>query len=284
MSTSSMSAVPKPLPTITIAPPRSVLQLDPQELYRYRELLYMFAWRDLKVRYKQTALGVGWAIFQPFISMVVFTLFFGRLLGTGDSDVPYPVFVFLGLVFWNYFSQTLTASAGSLVEHENIIKKVYFPRLLIPIASTLTHLVDFVLALLVLVGIFFYFGVTPHLLGIVLLPFFLIITFLTAIGAGLFLSAINVKYRDVRYIVPFFIQLLLFLTPVIYPTNVINAPYRWLMSLNPIAGIIEATRASILTGIVPWQTVGIALVISLIYALLGLAYFRRTERFFADVI
>ncbi|MBI4032669.1 ABC transporter permease [Candidatus Berkelbacteria bacterium] len=267
-----------------ITPPKSFIELDLAELWRFRELLFIFAWRDLKVRYKQTALGLAWALFQPFITMVVFTFFFGRFLGDAVGGVPYPVFVFLGLVFWNYFSQSLSASSGSLVEHENIIKKVYFPRLLIPIASTLAHLVDFVIALVILGGIVAFFHITPALVGVALLPVLLLTTFLTAIGVGLFLAAINVKYRDVRYVVPFFIQLLLFVTPVIYPAAIIGEAQRWLLVLNPVAGVIETARASILTGVVPWSTLGIALAISLTYALAGLAYFRRTERFFADVI
>ncbi len=270
-------------PTV-LTPPTSILQLDLRELWRYRELLVIFAWRDLKVRYKQTALGVAWAVFQPLITMVVFTIFFGQFLGEHVGDTPYPVFVFLGLVFWNYFSQSLSASSGSLVEHENIIKKVYFPRLLIPVASTLAHLVDFLIALVILGGIFAYFDLTPAGAGLALLPLLLLITFLTAIGVGLFLAAVNVKYRDVRYAVPFFIQLLLFLTPVIYPSSIVGEGSAWLVYANPVAGVIEAFRTGILDGVMAWEAVGLAGGVALLYAIIGLAYFRRTERFFADVI
>lgn len=267
-----------------IKPSRGLFSLNLPELWRYRELFYIFLWRDLKVRYKQTFLGVTWAIFQPFISMVVFTVFFGRFLQASVPGVPYPVFVYLGLIFWNFFSQSLISSANSLVDHESIVKRIYFPRLIIPLSGTLAYLIDFFLAGLVLAAIMFYFHVGVHWLGFVLLPVFLSIIFLTAIGIGLFLASINVKYRDVRYATPFFVQLLLFLSPVIYPGTVVSERLRAVFYLNPIASVIESVRSSLLEGVVAWQALGIAGLISVGLFLFGLYYFRKTERFFADIL
>lgn len=254
------------------------------ELWRYRDLFYIFAWRDLKVRYKQTVLGVAWAVFQPVITMIVFTIFFGQFLRETTQGVPYPIFVYLGLVFWNYFSQSLTTSANSLVEHENIIKKIYFPRLVVPVAGTIAHLVDFGLASGVLALLMVYFKVIPHWPGLLLYPILMFITFLTAIGLGLFLAAINVKYRDVRYVIPFFIQLLIFVTPVIYPVTVISQRFRFLFYLNPMAGVIETARSSIMTGSFNHGLLVTAGLVAISYAFLGVAYFIKTERFFADLI
>lgn len=260
------------------------LGLSLAELWRYRDLFYIFAWRDLKVRYKQTFLGIAWAVFQPIITMVVFTVFFGRFLADTTQGVPYPIFVYLGLVFWNYFSQSLTTSANSLVEHENIIKKIYFPRMVVPVAGTIAHLVDFILASLVLAGLMVYFKVVPNWPGLALYPLMMIVTFLTAIGFGLFLAALNVKYRDVRYVIPFFIQLLIFVTPVIYPIAVVSDRVRLLFYLNPMAGVIETIRSSMISGSVNLDLLLIAVAVAISYALGGIYYFSKTERFFADLI
>lgn len=269
---------------IVIKPARGFFSINLSELWRYRELFYIFAWRDLKVRYKQTLLGVAWAVFQPFITMVVFTVFFGRFLQSTTAEVPYPVFVYLGLVFWNYFSQSLATSANSLIEHESIIKKVYFPRLVIPIAGTIAHLIDFVLAAIVLIGLMAYFKIAPASLGLLLVPLLVAITFLSATGIGLFLAAVNVKYRDVRYIIPFFIQLLIFVTPVIYPVTIITERLRWLFYINPMAGVIETARAAVLAGSVDERLLAVSGAVGLFYFVLGVYYFRKMERFFADII
>lgn len=270
--------------SISITPKPHWFHLNIQELWLYRELFFMFTWRDIKVRYKQTSLGIAWAILQPLLFMVVFTLFFGRFKEISESSVPYPLFVYTGLILWNFFSVALSGASGSLIENENIIKKVYFPRLIIPVSATLSALVDLLIASVILVGLMFWYHVTPSLLGALLFPLFILLTFITAVGGGLLLSAINIKYRDVRYILPFFIQILMFLTPVIYPLSVAAKKYHILLSLNPMTGIIENARRLLLnTGEMDTQLLFTAIGVSILTLLIGTAYFRATERFFADV-
>lgn len=270
--------------THIIKPRHGWINLNLRELWRYKELFYIFAWRDIKVRYKQTAIGVLWALIQPFLSMVVFSVFFGGLAKVPSNGIPYPIFVFSGLLFWNYFSTSLTAASNSLVSNEAIIKKIYFPRLLLPLSSTITPVVDFFLACVVLAGMMIYYGFAPTVLGVVLLPLLVIITLLTASGLGAFLSAINVRYRDVREVLPFFIQILFFVTPVIYPTTLVPERFQWLLGLNPMAGIIEAARAGIVgQGQVNFGLLGIATVMAIIFFIFGLYYFKKTEKIFADV-
>lgn len=268
----------------TIKPRRGWTNLNLKELWHYKELFYIFAWRDIKVRYKQTAIGVLWAILQPFLSMVVFSVFFGGLANIPSSGIPYPIFVFSGLLFWNYFSTSLTSSSNSLVSNEAIIKKIYFPRLLLPLSATITPLVDFFLAGVILAGLMVYYHFAPTLLGLLLIPVLIIITLLTASGVGAFLASINVRYRDVREALPFFIQILFFVTPVIYPTTLVPERFQWLLGLNPMSGIIEAARAGIVgTGDVNFKLLGIAAVMAVLFFVFGLYYFKKTERIFADV-
>ena len=216
----------------TVIRPRKTFSLkDIKELWQYRELLYFFTWRDLKVRYKQTFIGVAWAIFQPFITMVVFSIFFGGLAKIPSDGVPYPIFVYVGLLFWQFFSSALSDTSMTLISNQSIITKVYFPRLILPVSSVITKLVDFFIATLILISLMFYYGYMPHLSGLLILPLLLLITFMASIGLGLFLASINVKYRDVRYALPFFIQILLFLTPVIYPAS-IAGKYSFILALN----------------------------------------------------
>jgi lipopolysaccharide transport system permease protein len=271
--------------SITTIRPKKIFHLsDLKEIWQYRELLYFFSWRDLKVRYKQTAIGAGWAIFQPFITMVVFSVFFGELAKIPSDNVPYPIFVYVGLLFWQFFSSALADTSSSLVTNQAIITKVYFPRLILPISSVITKFVDFLIAAVILIGLMFYYGYTPNLLGLLIIPLLLIITFMAAVGGGLFLAAINVKYRDVRYALPFFIQILLFLTPVIYPAS-IAGKYSMFLAINPMMGVIQNARAALLgTAPVNWMLLGISFIACLILLLIGIFVFKKVERYFADIV
>lgn len=267
-----------------IRPKKAISWKDAQELWQYRELLYFFTWRDLKVRYKQTVVGVVWAVFQPFMAMVVFTVFFGKLAGIPSDGVPYPIFVYVGVLFWQFFSSSLTDTSGSLIGNQSIVTKVYFPRLTLPLSAILTQFVDFCVASIVLVGLMFYYGYAPHLSGIVVIPLLLIITFFAALGGGLFLASINVKYRDVRYILPYFIQMLFFVTPVIYPAS-LAGKYSWILALNPMTGVIKAARASLLgTEPVNWLLLGLSGGAVLVLLTIGVVTFKKTERYFADLV
>ena len=268
-----------------IKPQKGLIKFDFAEIWRFRELFYIFIWRDIKVRYKQTAIGVLWAILQPLFTMIIFTVFFGRLAKIPSDNVPYSIFVFTGLIFWNYFSLTLANVSSVLVEYESIIKKIYFPRLILPLSSVFTPIVDFFIALIVLIALMLYYHYPPTFVGIILVPFLVLISAFSVVGLGLFLASVNVKYRDVRYVVPFFIQLMLFLTPVIYPVSIIPSKFQWLVFLNPIAGVITLARSSMLhTALVDWRLLALSFGISLILLMFGLYYFRKTERFFADIL
>ncbi len=270
--------------TIIIRPKKGFSSLNLKEFWDYRELLYFFTWRDLRVRYKQTAIGVLWAIFQPFITMVVFTVFFGGVAKIPSNDIPYPIFVYVGLLLWQFFSLSLSQASNSLVSNKDIITKVYFPRLIMPISSILTNFVDFLIASVILVGLMFYYGYAPNFSGILIIPLLIIITFLIAVGMGLFMAAINVKYRDVRYALPFFIQIMMFVTPVIYPVSMLKN-YSWILALNPMTGVIEAARAAILgTGAVNWNLLLVSGIVCLIVFLGGIIYFKKTEKYFADIV
>jgi lipopolysaccharide transport system permease protein len=267
-----------------IRPKKTISGNDLKELWQYRELLYFFSWRDLKVRYKQTAIGILWALFQPFITMVVFTVFFGKFAKIPSDNVPYPIFVFVGLLVWQFFSNSLSDASDSMVSNQAIITKVYFPRIILPIASTLTRLVDFFVASTILVGLMIYYHFLPHLAGLLILPLLLLITFMAAVGGGFFLSSLNVKYRDVRYVLPFFIQLMLFVTPVIYPAS-IAGKYSKILALNPLTGIIKAAQAAILGNApINWGLLGISGLACFGLFVIGMVYFKLTEKFFADVI
>ena len=271
--------------TITIIRPKKTLSLeDFREIWRYKELLYFFTWRDLKVRYKQTVIGVLWSIFQPFMTMVVFSIFFGTLLKTPSDGVPYPIFIYTGLLFWQFFSGSLSETSNVLITNQAIITKVYFPRLILPISAVITKFVDFTISAVILMGMMVYYGYTPHLIGIVVVPLLLGIAFMAAIGGGLFLAAVNVKYRDVRFVLPFFIQLLLFLTPVIYPAS-IAGKYSWLLAINPMMGVIQNARAALLgTAPINWFLIAISFFACSVLLMIGIVYFKQVERYFADVI
>ena len=253
------------------------------ELWTYRELLYFLVWRDVKVRYKQTVLGIGWAVIQPVMAMGVFTIFFGRLARVPSDGLPYPVFSLAGLVPWTYFAAGVTSGASSLASYQHIISKVYFPRLLIPLAAVLTPLIDFGVAFVVLLAVDAWYGVVPG--GtIVWLPALLLLAVATAVAASVWLSALSVRYRDVRYVVPFAVQLWLFATPVAYPASLVPAKWRALYGLNPMTGVIEVFRWSLVGGPSP-QTIT-PLSVSIVAAVLvtGLVYFRSAERTFVDVL
>lgn len=267
-----------------IRPKKTFTFRDLREVWNYRELLAFFTWRDLKVRYKQTAIGALWAVFQPFITMVVFSVFFGNLAQIPSDNVPYPIFVYVGLLFWQFFSGALSDTSNVLISNQAIITKVYFPRLILPLSSVTTKLVDFAIAAFILAGMMLYYGYVPSIASLAVIPLLLVITFMAAVGGGLFLAAINVKYRDVRFVLPFFIQTLLFVTPVIYPASIAGA-YSWLLALNPMMGVIQTARATLLhTAPINWQLVSISFAACLVLLVIGTAYFKKVERYFADVI
>lgn len=272
------------LAAVVIAPTRGWAALRLRELWEYRELLYFLIWRDVKVRYKQTIIGVAWAVVQPVCTMVVFSLFFGRLVGVPSDGLPYPVFVFCALLPWQLFGHGLTESGNSLVASERLITKVYFPRLMIPLAAVLGGLVDFAVAFGVLLILMAYYGIVPTV-GVVFLPALVGLTLMAALAVGLWLSVLNVQYRDVRYTLPFLTQLWLFATPIAYPASLLSSSSRSLLGLNPMAGVVESFRWALLG---TQSGIGSLFVVScLVTGLLllgGLFYFRRTERTFADVI
>jgi lipopolysaccharide transport system permease protein len=270
---------------VTIIEPRNgwLAGFDLKELVRYRELLYFLVWRDIKVRYKQTILGAAWAILQPFFTMVVFTIFFGKMAGMPSDGIPYPIFSFAALLPWTYFANAISQSGNSLVNSSNLITKVYFPRLCIPMGATFAGLADFFIALIVLAGMMVWYRFIPGF-GLILFPFLVLLTFLLATSVGLWLSALNVKYRDIRYVIPFMVQLWLFITPVIYPTTIAKN-YSWILYLNPMAGIIESFRACILGHKpIPWPQLGLSAILTIFMFVAGLAYFNSMEREFADVV
>jgi lipopolysaccharide transport system permease protein len=272
------------VPVFRIRPVHGWVSLNLQELWTYRELLYFLTWRDVKVRYKQTALGATWAIIQPFFTMVVFSLFFGRLAGIPSDGVPYPIFAFAALVPWTFFANALNQSSNSLVGSAHLITKVYFPRLVVPIASVLSGLVDFALAFVVLLGMMFYYGIVPTI-TIVALPPLLVLALITSLGVGLWLSALNVEYRDVRYVVPFLVQFWLFSTPIAYPSSLLQEPWRTLFAINPMVGVVEGFRWALLgTDTAPGPVIVISALIALLLLLGGAFYFRRMEKTFADIV
>ena len=272
------------IPITIIEPKKGWIPIDLKEIWNYRELLYFLTKRDIKVRYKQTVLGGLWAIIQPVFTMIVFTIFFGRLAKMPSDGIPYPIFVYAGLLPWTYFANAVSASGNSLVGSANLITKVYFPRLIIPASASLAGLLDFFIAMLVMGAMMIYYNFIPNI-GILLFPFLVSLTFLCAVGVGLWLSALNVQYRDIRYVIPFLIQLWMFVSPVIYPVSMVPQRFQWLLALNPMGGVIEAYRASLL-GHMPinWSLLGLSTVIIIILFLSGLYYFRRMEKTFADVI
>ena len=267
-----------------IEPQKGWLPFNLKEVWKYRELLYFLIKRDIKVRYKQTILGGLWAIIQPFFTMVVFTLFFGKLAKVPSDGIPYPIFVYAGLLPWTYFANALSASGNSLVGSANLITKVYFPRIIIPASASLAGLLDFFIAMLVLAVLMIYYQFLPGV-GLLLFPVLAALTFLCAVGVGFWLSALNVQYRDIRYAIPFIIQIWMFVSPVIYPVSMVKEKYQWLLALNPMGGVINAFRASLL-GHQPinWFLLDISAAIILILFFSGMYYFKRIERTFADVV
>lgn len=285
--TSVMTAPTKaapPVPVVRIAASRGWVSLGIRELWEYRELLYFLTWRDLKVRYKQTVLGAAWAIIQPFLTMVVFSLFFGRLARMPSDGIPYPVFSYAALVPWTFFANGLSQSSLSMVASANLIKKLYFPRLVVPISSVLSGFVDFVLGFAVLLGMMWYFAVRPTG-NIVWLPAFLLLALVSSLGVGVWLSALNVRFRDVRYTVPFLTQLWLFATPIAYPSSLLPDTWRPLYGLNPMAGVVEGFRWALLgTDTAPGPLILVSAAAALVLLVSGVYYFRRMERTFADVV
>jgi len=274
----------KPSDNLIIQPKKGWRNIDLREIWRFRELLYFFTWRDIKIRYKQTAIGILWAVLQPLLTMIVFSVFFGRFAKVPSEGVPYPIFVYVGLLPWTMFSQSLSRSSDSVVSNATLIKKVYFPRLITPMAASLSALVDFIISFGILILLMVYYKFVPSLM-IILFPFLVVLTFLCSVGIGFWLSAINVMYRDVRYCVPFLIQLGFFITPVIYPVSMVTEKYAWILYLNPMAGIIESYRASILGyKAIPVFGLTISVIFTIVFFVSGVFFFKRMERRFADVI
>jgi lipopolysaccharide transport system permease protein len=269
---------------IVVKPSRGWVSLKLNELWHYRELLYFLTWRDIKVRYKQTVLGAAWAIIQPFFTMVVFSLFFGRLAKIPSDGIPYPIFAYAALVPWTFFASGLNQSANSLVGDANLIKKVYFPRLAIPISSVISGGLDFVLAFIVLLGMMLFYGIYPTI-HVIWLPFLLLLTLTTSLGVGLWLSAMNVQFRDVRYTVPFLTQFWLFATPIAYPSSLLSEPWRTLYGINPMVGVVEGFRWALLgTDTAPGPIILVSSLVALALLVSGCFFFRRMEKTFADVV
>lgn len=269
---------------LRIKPQVGWANLGLSELWRYRELLFFLVWRDIKVRYKQTALGAAWAVIQPFFTMIVFSLFFGKLADMPSDGIPYPIFSFAALVPWTFFSNALTQSSNSLVQNSNLVRKVYFPRLAIPIASVFAGVVDFVIAFVVLLGMMAAFGIFPGS-RVVLLPFLLLLALVTSLGVGLWLSALNVQFRDVRYTVPFLTQFWMFATPIAYPSSLLPEPWRTIYGINPMVGVIEGFRWALLgTETAPGPMLAVSSLAAIVLIVGGAFYFRRMENGFADVI
>ena len=270
---------------IHIEPSKGWVSLKLVELWQYRELLYFLIWRDIKVRYKQTVLGAAWAIIQPFFTMVVFSLFFGNLAKIPSDGIPYPIFSYAALVPWTFFAYGLQQSSNSLVTSANLLKKIYFPRLVIPIASVLAGVVDFLLAFLVLLLMMLVYGIVPTL-NVLFLPLFLLLAFITSLGVGMWLSAMNVQFRDVQYIIPFITQFWMFVTPIAYPSSLIkNDLLRTIYGINPMAGVIEGFRWALLdTETVPGPIVIVSASAAVLLMISGTYYFRRMEKTFADVV
>lgn len=272
------------LPVVRVEPSRGWEGLNLHELWEYRELLYFLVWRDIKVRYKQTVLGAAWAVIQPFFTMVVFSFFFGRLARIPSDGVPYPIFSYVALVPWTYFSGSLIQMSNSLVASAQLLKKVYFPRLVVPTASVLGGLVDFALAFAVLLGMLFFYGIRPSL-NVLWLPAFLLLAVITLLGAGLWLSTLNVQFRDVRHAVPFLTQFWLFATPVAYPSSLLSEPWRTIYGINPMVSVVEGFRWTLLgTATAPGAMTMVSAIVALGLLVSGAFYFRHMERTFADVV
>jgi lipopolysaccharide transport system permease protein len=273
-----------PIPALRIEPSRGWVSLRLRELWDYRELLYFLTWRDIKVRYKQTALGAAWAVIQPFMTMVVFSLFFGRLAKVPSDGIPYPLFSYAALVPWTFFANGLGQSCNSLVSNANLIKKVYFPRLTVPIGTVLSGAVDLLLALIVLIGMMLYYGILPTT-RVLILPLFLLLAAVTALGVGFWSAALNVQFRDVRYTIPFLTQFWMFATPIAYPSSLLSEPWRTVYGLNPMVGVVEGCRWALLdTKTMPGPMILVSSLVAVAVLIGGALYFRRMEKTFADVV
>lgn len=271
-------------PDLIIEPQRGWTSLKLGELWEYRELLYFLAWRDIKVRYKEAALGASWAILQPLLTMLIFSLFFGRLAKVPSDGIPYPLFSFTALVPWTFFVMAVQQSSNSVVGSANLISKVYFPRLAIPVATVLAAMVDFGISFVVLLGMMIYYRRMPTVHALYV-PFFVLLAFLASLGVGLWLSALNVKYRDIRYVVPFLLQFWMFASPIVYPTSMLPARWRTLYALNPMVGVVDGMRWSLLgTHTAPGPVIAVSALTTLLFALGGAMYFRKMENRFADIV
>jgi lipopolysaccharide transport system permease protein len=275
-----------PRPTELVIKPGGALRLNLRELWAYRELFYFFAWRDIKVRYKQTALGALWAMFAPFVTMVVFTIFFNHVAHIKSPNaIPYAIFSYTGLLFWNFFAAALGSTSNSMMANSGVVSKVYFPRLIAPFSATIVNMVDFCFSFVVYAALFLFYGIKPGLAGVLLFLPMLALTFFAATGLGFFFGALNVRYRDVGFIVPFLTGILLFLTPVIYPVSLVPQRFQWILYLNPVAGVIQTMRAGTLhQGTIPWPMLAISVASMVCMFTFGLSYFLRQERSFADYI
>jgi lipopolysaccharide transport system permease protein len=283
-STNAGQAPPRPGPLhVHIEPARGWAGLRLNELWEYRELFYFLTWRDIKVRYKQTALGAAWAILQPFLTMVVFSAFLGRLARVPSDGVPYPLFAYTALLPWSYFAGSLDQSTNSVVNSAQLVRKVYFPRLAMPVSAALSGLVDLAIAFTVLVPMLAYYGIHPTA-AVCWLPGFLLLAMVAALGAGIWLSALNVEYRDVRYVVPFLTQFWMFATPIVYPSSLLKPPWRTLYGLNPMVGVVEGFRWVLLGTSPPRAMLALSAAVAVVVFLGGAYYFRRVERNFADVV
>lgn len=271
--------------TIYIKPSTGLAALNLRDLWTYRELVYFMIWRDVKVRYKQTMLGAAWAVIQPVMTMLVFTFLFGRIAKLPSENIPYPIFSYTALLPWGLFVAALNQASRSLTANQNMVTKIYFPRLILPLASILSGLVDFVIAFIILIGLMFYYDVTPSINALWALPLFLLLAIIVALGVALWLAAINVQYRDVNYALPFMTQFWLFITPVAYSSNLISEKWQLLYSLNPMAGVVNGFRWALLgTDTGPGPEMAISVIISIIVLISGLFYFRNMEKTFADTI
>jgi len=269
---------------LLIKPSRGWALPQIRDIWAYRELLYFLVWRDLKVRYKQTVLGALWAIIRPFLLMVIFSVFFGKLAKIPSEGIPYPIFAYAALLPWSYFAQSLNACNNSIVGNSHLITKVYFPRLIIPISSVLSGLVDFSISFSILLAMMFYYHIIPTLAAL-LLPFLILMALATALGAGLWLSALNVRYRDIRYVISFLIQFWFFATPVVYPSSLVPGIWRFFYSLNPMVGVVEGFRGALLgKGQVIGATFMVSMIMIICLLITGTLYFRRMEKEFADVV
>ena len=280
----STESIAEGAPVVRITPSKGLRGVDLRELWQYRDLFYFLVWRDIKASYAQSALGIGWAVIPPLAYMLVFTMVFGRLAKISSDGVPYAIFSYTALVPWTYFSTALTGATGSLIQNSNMLTKIYFPRLIMPLTSVLARLLDFGIALLLVVGLMVWFRSAPTIWALIL-PLLVLLMMLTAAGLGMWLTALAVQYRDVNYAMSFVVQLLMYAAPVVYPASIIPDQYRLVYGLNPMVGVIEGFRSALLgTNSMPWDLLGVGSISAVVIAISGAVYFRRTERIFADVV